>query len=131
MRTLGIFLLALILGCSDGELPPDTFFLSKEWKMVELSINGIENDISGRSNYRLRLREDLTFTRINFDQTEVEGTWELQNGGNQLVLYVNVDIPERYLILDLQFRKLELQVVQASTKTGETVYQYVLEPTRP
>lgn len=131
MRTIAIIILGLLLGCSDGEIPPDTFFFSKEWKMIELSINGIEDKPNGLSNYRLQLREDLTFTRINFDESVVEGTWELQNGGNQLVLYVNVDIPERYLILDLQFRKLELQVIQDSNKTGETVYQYVLEPTRP
>lgn len=120
----------LISGCSDTETPDTTFFLSKEWKMVDVFVDGQSLQID-KDQYRLNLNEDLTFTRINFDGSVQEGQWALENGFNQLVLFSDRPDAEQYLIVELRIRKLELQVISSDDKVGSTEYRYLLKPTRP
>jgi len=120
----------ILLGCETGEIPDLSFFLSREWKMVEVYVDGVEADVD-KSLYRLRIKQDRTVTRINFDGTETQGSWDFANGFNQLVLFTDAPFPEQYLILNLQIRRLELQAVQSDNKVGSTEFRYVLEPIRP
>ena len=73
----------------------------------------------------------LTFQRIQLNNETDEGTWSLANGNNQLELISTANGLEEYLIVELQFRLLELQVIQGSDKVGATEFRYVLEPVRP
>lgn len=124
-----LFITLFLLSCGDAETPDISFFLSKEWKMTSVYINGVEQDID-LSAYRLKLNKDLTYTRTNLNDEVDEGTWTLANGDNQIEITSNLGM-EEYLIVELQFRLLELQVIQRSDKVGSTEFRYVLEPIRP
>lgn len=129
-KTAFILILFVCFSCGSTEEPEFSFFLSKEWKMVKVLINGEENTLD-KSLYRLQLNEDLSMRRVNFDGSVQEGDWALENGNNQLILLSNSNNPERYLIVDLQIRRMVLQVVLSDNKIGATEYRYILEPTRP
>lgn len=125
-----ILVILFSFSCGSSETPDLTFFLSKEWKMTGAFVNGEEQD-EDLANYRLKLNEDLTFTRTGLNGVEDSGTWILGNGDNQLELTSNELGLEEYLIVELQFRLLELQVIQGSNKVGATEFRYILEPIRP
>ena len=124
-----LFITLFLLSCGDAETPDISFFLSKEWKMTSVYINGVEQDID-LSAYRLKLNKDLTYTRTNLNNEVDKGTWTLANGDNQIEITSNLGM-EEYLIVELQFRLLELQVIKRSDKVGSTEFRYVLEPIRP
>lgn len=130
MKYTFIFGILFLLACSSEEEPDISFFLSKDWKMTEASINGQLQEIDF-SSYRLKLNEDLTYSRTGLGGNEDQGTWSLTNGNTFLVLNSDVSGNEEYLIVELQFRLLELQIIQSSDKVGSTEFRYVLEPTRP
>lgn len=120
----------LLSGCGSSETPDLSFFLSKEWKMTDALINGESQDIDLNA-FRLILNKDFTFSRVNLNGEEDEGSWALANGNNQVELESTSLGFEEYLIVELQFRLLELQVIQGSDKVGETEFRYILEPVRP
>ncbi|MTI41367.1 lipocalin family protein [Fulvivirga lutimaris] len=126
---LHFFIIIGLFSCGSSEKPDLSFFLSKEWKMTNVYINGVEQD-TDLSAYRIKLNQDLTYTRTNLNNETDEGTWQLVNGDQQIELSSNLGI-EEYLIVELQFRLLELQVIQRSDKVGSTEFRYVLEPIRP
>jgi len=129
-RIVKIVLPFALVGCSTGEKPDLSFFLSTEWKMTKVFVDGEEVDID-KSLYRLKIEQNKTVTRINFDGSEAQGVWDFTNGFNQLILFADTPFAEQYLILELQIRRLELQAVQSDNKVGSTEFRYVLEPTRP
>lgn len=124
-------LMIVMAGCANEEQPGPEFFLGKEWKLTEVYVNGELNSDLDKDQYRLILREDFSMTRINFDGSSQDGEWAIENGFNQLVFFTNSTFPERYLILSLQVRKLELHIIQSDNKVGSTEFRYILKPVRP
>ena len=136
MKYIKIVLFILIgtglVSCnSETPLPDENYFLSKTWKMVEVLVNGEQQQYINLNNYRLILNSDQNFTRINFDGNESAGTREQISGGNQLILFAGAFQEERYLIIDLQVRRMELQLTQNNRKFGDLEFRFILETVRP
>ena len=108
-------------GLEQAAAPDDSFFISKTWRMSEVLVNGASDPNVDISNYKLTLNQDNTFVRINFDGEEEQGNWNLGSSGNQLLIFAGTSAEERYLIIELQIRLLELQLTQSNRKTGEEV----------
>ena len=81
------------------------------------------------SNFRLTIQDDLTFTKVDFSGDESSGIWQLTSGSTQLVLYVNEANEERWLLLDLKLRRLEMRLLQNPGKPQLDI-RYVLEPVK-
>ncbi len=106
------------------------FFITKTWKIKKVVVNGesiIDTDLS---LYRLNLKDDFSFTRTTIDGQEEEGNWKLTAGLSQIVLFVNDPREERYLLIDLKVREMEIKLLQESFKQGELDIRYFLEPTK-
>ena len=126
-------ILALLLaGCDPGGLiPEEEFFLSKTWKISEVLVNGEPEVDTDFSLYRIEMREDGTFTRRSIQGNSEEGVWSLTNAGTQLILFEGDFREERYLIIKLQLRLLELQLTQKNNKTGDKEFRFVMVPVKP
>jgi len=122
----------LLLGCeSDTPQPDRRFFISKSWKLEILLVNGDPENDPDLLRFRLTINQDSTFTRVNFDGSERSGMWTLSTSGNQLILFPGEPNEERYFIIELQVRLLELQLTQTNRKTGDLEFRFVLEPVKP
>ena len=127
-----LFGFMFLLGCETTIIEVDEveFFITKTWKIEEVIVNGepvIDTDLT---KYRLDLRDDFTFTRITVDGREEEGLWKLTAGLSQIILFVGDPREERYLLIDLRVRQMELKLLQESFKQGELDIRYFLEPTK-
>ncbi len=128
-----LMIAAAISGCevdSSVEPPEKEFFISKDWKIKGVQVNGAEVTNTDLSLYRLSLNEDFTFTRIGIEGAEESGSWNLNASKTQLFLFVGQANEERYFIIDLQVRKLVLQIIQDDNKIGTLEIKYELEPLR-
>jgi len=132
LATIIMFVLMVSTGCSVVAIEGDqvVFFLSKEWKIKQVVVNGTEQTGTDVSAYRLNMMDDLTFSRITIDGDFDEGAWSLMAEQSQLVLFPDDPREERYLILDLGIRNLELKVLQDDFKSGEFDIRYLLEPVK-
>jgi len=132
LKILAGILLMLLGGCDPGGLiPEDEFFLSRTWKISEVLVNGEPEVDTDFSLYRLALKEDGSFTRITILGNLEEGPWSLTNAGTQLILFEGDFREERYLIIKLQLRLLELQLTQKNNKTGDKEFRFILIPVKP
>lgn len=143
---LSIFLLPASCEVSVIEVTEIEFFLAKEWRIVEYSRSGEvqTNEILAADNrgilenYRLNLKDDFTFTRVDLMGEEDSGTWSLVSGLTQLILdSPEPDKPRRWLIVDLEVRRLELDIITGELPGGRLAGQesvtnaqekFILEP---
>ena len=143
---LGIFLLPASCEVSVIEVTEIEFFLAKEWRIVEYSRSGEvqTNDLLAAENrgqlenYRLNLKDDFTFIRTDLLGNQDSGNWSLVSGLTQLILDSTApDKPRRWLIVDLEVRRLELDLITGELPGGRTAGQesvtnaqekFILEP---
>jgi len=111
------------------------FFIAKEWKITTVYSDGqpqTEEDMLADDkleNYRLDIKDDFTFERTWFDGSKTAGTWQLTSGLSQLVLFAGEPHEERWLLIDLKLRRLEMRLLQEPTKPQLDI-RYELEPVR-
>ena len=115
---------------TDAEAPDEEFFLSREWRIQKVIVNGSEVTDVDLSQYLLRLNSDGTFFRRGIEGNDENGNWGLNSNVTQMILFVGEINEERYFIIDLQIRTLELQLIQDSDKTGSLEIRYILEAIR-
>lgn len=106
------------------------FFITKTWKINKVIVNGEQVNDTDLSLYRLDLKDDFSFARITVDGVEESGNWKLTAGLSQIVLFVGEPKEERYLLIDLKVRQMEIKVLQESFKQGELDIRYFLEPVK-
>lgn len=106
------------------------FFITKNWKIESVILNGDEVTDTDLTQYRLELKDDFTFNRITIDGIDESGDWKLTAGLSQIVLFVGNPKEERYLLLDLKVRQMEIKLLQESFKQGELDIRYFLEPVK-
>lgn len=129
--TTALMLIALT-GCDTKiiEVNEVEFFIAKEWKIESVFVNGEAVTDTDLTLYRLDLRDDFTFDRVSIDGNEESGNWKLTAGLSQVVLFVNDPREERYLLIDLKIRQMELKLLQESFKDGELDIRYILNPVK-
>jgi len=129
-KSLLIFL--VLVSCTGEEINISEieFFIAKEWKIESVIVNGKPVTDTDLSLYRLQLYKDFNFTRITIDGQEEGGVWQLTAGLSQIVLFVGDPREERYLLLNLEVRLLEMRLLQESFKQGELDIRYILEPVK-
>ena len=134
-----LLLTFLIVGASCGEDIPDCpnklCVLSGGWRLVEVYVDGVKDTSTDLSKYQLTLfTPNPTTDKIsNFDRTnpsgrQDNGTWELRNLDEVLVLMPDASPEEQYIIKYFSPRELRLVVERDVNKTGPEEYEYVLEP---
>jgi len=130
--TKSLLLFTIMLGCTAEEISISEieFFIAKEWKIESVIVNGAPVTDTDLSMYRLQLDNDFTFDRTTIDGQREGGEWQLTAGLSQIVLFVGDPREERYLILNLKVRLLEMRLLQDSFKQGELDIRYILEPVK-
>jgi hypothetical protein len=134
-----LLLMFLIGGASCGEdiedCPNKLCVLSGGWRLVEVYVDGVKDISSDLSKYRLTLFTPNPKTAVisDFDRTnpsgrQDNGTWELRNLDEVLVLMPDASPEEQYIIKYFSPRELRLVVERDVNKTGPEEYEYVLEP---
>jgi hypothetical protein len=135
-----VLLLAFLIGgASCGEDIPDCpnklCVLAGGWRLVEVYVDGVKDVTTDISQYRLTLltpspKSAVTsiFNRTNPSGREDQGTWELRNLDEILVLIPSSSPEEQYIIKYFTPRELRLVVERDVNKTGPEEYEYVLEP---
>ena len=134
-----LFLTFLIGGASCGEDIPDCpnklCVLSGGWRLVEVYVDGVKDTSTDLSKYQLTLftpnpttAEISNFDRTNPSGRQDNGTWELRNLDEILVLMPDASPEEQYIIKYFSPRELRLVVERDVNKTGPEEYEYVLEP---
>lgn len=144
MKNIILFMISVffsLLSCDTAEIQVSEieFFIANDWKLESFYGNGelideesikTINSSHSLENYNLKLNDDFTFNKTGFDNIEKSGTWELTAGLSQLILYLDDQTDEHYLILNLEVRKLELRVLKDPGKVGEIDIRYILVPVR-
>lgn len=122
----------LFTGCETTviEVNEVEFFITKNWKIESVIVNGEEVTDTDLTQYRLELKDDFTFTRTTIDGKEEAGDWKLTAGLSQIILFVGDPREERYLLIDLKVRQMEIKLLQESFKQGELDIRYFLEPVK-
>ena len=134
MKVLKIILSTAILAISFGSCDPlpeeeqTRFFLSKEWRLTDIKKNGVSETNVDFSRYRLTFNEDQSLFLVDFDGTEREGEWQLANADREIILFPGDPNEQRFLIITLQIRQMELQTVLTSNKTGSAEFRFLFEP---
>jgi len=105
------------------------FFIAKEWKIKAVFQDGEPVTDTDLTQYRLNLSDDFTFTRSSISGQDSEGTWQLTSGLTQVVLFVDEPHEERWLLLDLEIRRLEMRLLQLPDKPQLDI-RYILEPVK-
>ncbi len=131
-HTIRVFVLTLLLtGCEiTGEIPELAYFLNKEWRLESVTVNGsdvVDVDISG---YRIQLNKDFTFNETGTEGSESSGVWQLDNNATILAMEYESGMEIKYLIINLQIRKLDLRVIQSEDKIGSLDILYSLVPVK-
>lgn len=134
IKIMAIVLLSpfIFSGCETTviEVNEVEFFITKTWKIETVIVNGEEVIDTDLTQYRLELKDDFTFTRITIDGKEETGDWKLTAGLSQIILFVGDPREERYLLIDLKVRQMEIKLLQESFKEGELDIRYFLEPVK-
>ena len=134
-----LLITVLIGGASCGEDIPDCpnklCVLAGGWRLVEVYIDGVKDTSTDLSKYQLTLFTPNPTTAVSsdFDRTnpsgrQDNGTWELRNLDEILVLMPDASPEEQYIIKYFSPRELRLVVERDVNKTGPEEYEYVLEP---
>lgn len=121
----------MLPGCEIQEITVSEieFFIAKEWKIKAVFQDGEPVTDVDLSQYRLRLEDDFTFTRSSISGQDNSGSWQLTSGLTQIVLFVDEPHEERWLLLDLEIRRLEMRLLQRPDKPQLDI-RYVLEPVK-
>lgn len=129
--SISLMLVVMLPGCEIQEITVSEieFFIAKEWKIKAVFQDGEPVTDVDLSQYRLRLEEDFTFTRSSISGQDNSGTWQLTSGLTQIVLFVDEPHEERWLLLDLEIRRLEMRLLQRPDKPQLDI-RYVLEPVK-
>jgi hypothetical protein len=129
--TFSIFLVAMVPACDIPEITVNEieFFIAKEWKIKAVFQDGELVTDTDLTKYRLNLNDDFTFTRSSIAEQVSEGTWNLTSGLTQVVLFVDEPHEERWLLLDLEIRRLEMRLLQRPDKPQLDI-RYILEPVK-
>jgi len=134
-----LFITFLIGGVSCGEDIPDCpnklCVLAGGWRLVEVYVDGVKDTSTDISKYRLTLYTPSPTTAVtsNFDRTnpsgrQEQGTWQLKNLDDVLVLLPFLSPQEEYIIKSFSPRELRLVINRDVSKTGPEEIEYVLEP---
>lgn len=135
-----VLLLVFLIGsASCGEDIPDCpnklCVLAGGWRLVEVYVDGVKDTSTDISQYRLTLYTPDPTTDIisNFDRTnpsgrQDQGTWQLENQDDVLVLMPDQSPQEDYIIKYFSPRELRLVVQRDVNKTGPEEVEFVLEP---
>ena len=102
------------------------FFIAREWKIKAVFQDGEPVTDTDLTQYRLNLNDDFTFTRSSISGQVSEGNWQLTSGLTQVVLFVDEPHEERWLLLDLEIRRLEMRLLQLPDKPQLDI-RYILE----
>lgn len=129
---VGLIIITAFSGCETTviEVNEIEFFITKNWKIESVIVNGDEVTDTDLSLYRLELKDDFTFNRTTIDGIKESGDWKLTAGLSQIVLFVGDPREERYLLIDLKVRQMEIKLLQESFKQGELDIRYFLEPVK-
>ena len=129
--TISLFLAAIVPACDIPEITVNEieFFIAKEWKIKAVFQDGNLVTDTDLTKYRLKLNDDFTFTRSSIGAQVSEGTWNLTSGLTQVVLFVDEPHEERWLLLDLEIRRLEMRLLQRPDKPQLDI-RYILEPVK-
>lgn len=129
--SISLMLVIMLPGCEIQEITVSEieFFIAKEWKIKAVFQDGEPVTDVDLSQYRLRLEDDFTFTRSSISGQDNSGTWQLTSGLTQIVLFVDEPHEERWLLLDLEIRRLEMRLLQRPDKPQLDI-RYVLEPVK-
>lgn len=129
--SISLMLAIMLPGCEIQEITVSEieFFIAKEWKIKAVFQDGEPVTDVDLSQYRLRLEDDFTFTRSSISGQDNSGTWQLTSGLTQIVLFVDEPHEERWLLLDLEIRRLEMRLLQRPDKPQLDI-RYVLEPVK-
>lgn len=129
--SLSLMLVIILQGCEIQEITVSEieFFIAKEWKIKAVFQDGEPVTDVDLSQYRLRLEDDFTFTRSSISGQDNSGSWQLTSGLTQIVLFVDEPHEERWLLLDLEIRRLEMRLLQRPDKPQLDI-RYVLEPVK-
>ena len=102
------------------------FFIAREWKIKAVFQDGEPVTDTDLTQYRLNLNDDFTFTKTSISGQVSEGNWQLTSGLTQVVLFVDEPHEERWLLLDLEIRRLEMRLLQLPDKPQLDI-RYILE----
>jgi hypothetical protein len=129
--TLSLILTVLLSTCESQDIVVSEiqFFIAKEWKIKAVFQDGELVTDTDLTKYRLNLKDDFTFTRSSIAEQVSEGTWNLTSGLTQVVLFVDEPNEERWLLLDLEIRRLEMRLLQRPDKPQLDI-RYILEPVK-
>ena len=105
------------------------FFIAREWKIKAVFQDGEPVTDTDLTQYRLNLNDDFTFTKTSISGQVSEGNWQLTSGLTQVVLFVDEPHEERWLLLDLEIRRLEMRLLQLPDKPQLDI-RYILEPVK-
>ncbi len=136
-KLLVVILLALGTSCGSDipDCPTKLCVLAGGWRLVEVYIDGVKDNNSDLSRYRLTLlmpnpTSALTsdFDRVNPSGIPDRGTWQLRNNDSVLALLPEASPEEQYNIKYFTPRQLVLVIDREENKTGPEEYEFVLEP---
>ncbi|MFD0999277.1 lipocalin family protein [Ohtaekwangia kribbensis] len=106
------------------------------WKLTEVYIDGVKDNTSDLSQYRLTLAEPSpttdttsTFNRIQVSGKTDSGNWSVKNN-NTILQLLPADAPkEQWVIESLTPRKMIL-IINRDTgiKDGPSTIEFILEP---
>lgn len=126
-----LFVIIISIASVCDPLPEEAqleFFLSKKWDLTDLKMNGLTDETVDISRYSLEFNEDRTMERTNFDGSVQQGNWTLINNDRELIIFEGEAEEQRFLIVDIQLRRLELQTLITSNKTGAAEFRFVFNP---
>lgn len=129
--TISLVLVIMFPACEIQEITISEieFFIAKEWKIKAVFQDGELVTDTDLTQYRLNLNDDFTFTRTSISGQDSDGTWQLTSGLTQVVLFVDEPHEERWLLLDLEIRSLEMRLLQRPDKPQLDI-RYILEPVK-
>ena len=134
-----LLLLTFLIGgasCGEdiGDCPNKLCVLAGGWRLVEVYVDGAKDYQTDLSKYKLTLLTPnpttaviSNFDRINPSGRADNGTWELQNLDDVLVLTPDGTPEERYIIKSHTPRELRLMFDRDDSKIA-TEIEFVLEP---
>ena len=128
---LSLMLVVMVPACEIQEIAVSEieFFIAKEWKIHAVFQDGEPVTDTDLTQYRLDLIDDFTFTKTSISGQVSEGNWQLTSGLTQVVLFVDEPHEERWLLLDLEIRRLEMRLLQRPDKPQLDI-RYILEPVK-
>lgn len=126
--SLSLMLVVMVPACEIQEIDISEieFFIAKEWKIKAVFQDGEPVTDTDLTQYRLDLNDDFTFTKTSISGQVSEGNWQLTSGLTQVVLFVDEPHEERWLLLDLEIRRLEMRLLQRPDKPQLDI-RYILE----